>query len=85
MRNPRKPKWDECNLLSRHGIDNTDDNWRVVKRNREYIIIWNRKTGSKRELELGGKVKPKRTDTRLDTSERLAREMRSRRQSNDKA
>lgn len=73
MAKMRKPKWDELNRIRAEGISNPSD-WKVVKRNREVMVIWNRSNGAVRELEMGGKIKPL-SDSRKDMSEELAREL----------
>lgn len=71
-RKPRTPKWDEQNRIRAAGFVNPND-WRVLKSNQEIMIIWNKRTGTVREIEMGGKLKP-RYD-RIDVSENLAREL----------
>ena len=72
MRRPRKPNWQESNLIAREGLPD-HGNWNVLKSNREYLCVVNRKTGAVREIDKGGKWIPPRP--RVDPSEQLARSM----------
>ena len=78
MARPRNPKWFESNLMAKEGVRDLE-NWKVLKSNQEYLRVWNRKTGAVREIARGGKMKLRRED-RVDVSEGLAREIRSRRE-----
>lgn len=78
MAKARTPKWDELNRIRAAGIANPAD-WMVLRRNWEVLIIQHRRTGSVREIEMGGKLRPV-TDNRLDMSESLARELMARRE-----
>ena len=78
MARPRSPKWFESNLMAKEGIRD-QENWKVLKSNQEYLRIQNRKTGAIREIARGGKIKLRSAD-RIDVSESLARQMRSRRE-----
>lgn len=77
MKRPRKPMWYESNLIAREGIPD-QKNWKVLKSNREYLCVVNRKTGAVREIDKGGKWIPPMQH--IDPSEQLARSMRSRRE-----
>ena len=78
MARPRSPKWFESNLMAKEGIRD-QENWKVLKSNQEYLRIQNRKTGAIREIARGGKIQLRSAD-RIDVSESLARQMRSRRE-----
>lgn len=77
MERLRKPTWQESNLIAREGLPDQWD-WKVLKSNREYLCVVNKKTGAVREIDRGGKVIPRMPI--FDPSESLAREMRCRRE-----
>lgn len=69
---PRAAKWYEQNRIRTAGVTNPND-WKVLKSNREIMIIQNKRTGAVREIEMGGKLKP--MYDRIDVSESLARKL----------
>lgn len=80
MKRLRKPTWQESDLIAREGLPDHGD-WKVLKSNREYLCVVNRKTGAVREIDKGGKWIPPRP--RVDPSEQLARSMRCSRMKKD--
>lgn len=74
MKKARKAKWNEKNLMAAAGIRDLK-NYKVQKITKEYMIIFNKKTGNYREIELEGKeIMSHREEDWI--SESLARSMR---------